>query len=238
MSKRTRFGIVFEGPAPDLGAGFLKRLNITDAEGCAQDGVQYVLLRTGKPRASIDVAECAAEHALKLIRFQPSEPEVMVFEKGSKFRVHPMGRFIHSMRRDASYWRWPDGQPRRKKRVAAELQSDLVETTIVPASTKRVAIKVMIGGWAASVFLPSRTRGLIRARGQTGTYAIPSGTTERPSTMAARTKRTSCIRTMGPSVDMIAMLVNEVTRSKDETIRCKDQMIQLLMGVKKDACDE
>ena len=55
---------------------------------------------------------------------------------------------------------------------------------------------------------------------------MPLATTTKPSPRITTTQRFS--RSM--DLDIVTMLVKEITRSKDETIQCKEQMIQLLMS--------
>ena len=81
MTKRTRFGLVFEGEAPDFGKDFLTELIVTDAEGCKKDALQFMLFRTSKPRSPSEVSRAVArynitaERAIRLIEFD-NEPQV------------------------------------------------------------------------------------------------------------------------------------------------------------------
>ena len=51
------------------------------------------------------------------------------------------------------------------------------------------------------------------------------------------TKKKPCLAKFdGKNEDVVVLLVKEVTRSKDETIRSKDQIIQLLMDRKCSNC--
>jgi hypothetical protein len=69
---------------------------------------------------------------------------------------------------------------------------------------------------------------------QTGKKQSSSKTTKKRSSIAAPLKQLS-YRTLDCGVD-IMHLVREVTRSKDETIRAKDQMIKLLEERKMCVC--
>ncbi len=147
--KRTRFGLVFNGAQPpSMGGDFLKELDVIKAEGCEKDGVQFLIFTTNRPRRSDDVLESirlfndrTSDQKVELIPHD-NGPLVAVFDRGNCFRTHQLSKIIQgAMEGDDGYWTWSvmmDGD-RKKKRAVNELESDLVETSIKPASSKRVA---------------------------------------------------------------------------------------------------
>jgi hypothetical protein len=148
--KRTRFALVFSGArVPAMGGDFLKELDVIKAEGCEHDGKQFVLFTTLKPRkagevlSAIHAFNATVEEKMSLISYEDG-PEVVVFDRGNCYRSHPIYKIIQAAANgnDMS-WTWSvvmDGEA-KKRRVASELESDLVETSIRPSATKRVAIQ-------------------------------------------------------------------------------------------------
>ena len=147
--KRTRFGLVFDGTrAPAMGGEFLKELEVIKAEGCEHDGKQFLIFTTNKPRKSSDVLDAvntfngATEEKMNLVSFEGG-PEVVVFERGNCFRTHPISKIIQAaMNGDDVSWVWSvmmDSDV-KKKRVVSELELDLVETSVRPSASKRIAI--------------------------------------------------------------------------------------------------
>lgn len=146
--KRTRFGLVFQGAQPpSMGGDFLKDLDVIKAEGCEKEGRQFLIFTTNRPRRSDDVLEslraynAQASEKVEPVSFE-NGPLVAVFERGNCFRTHAISKIIQgAMEGDDGYWVWSvmmDGD-RKKKRAVNELESDLVETSIRPSASKRVA---------------------------------------------------------------------------------------------------
>ena len=147
-TKRMRFGLVFNGTMPSMESGFLKEIGPIRAEGCCSDGKNYMMLCTRRPRKASDVVELIASYKragelsdMELL----GDEKITVFEKGNKFRVHPIGQTILRMTQDPSYWSWPQGVT-SKRRALSELESDLVR--VEPTAPKRVKVIVpcVIGG--------------------------------------------------------------------------------------------
>jgi hypothetical protein len=148
--KRTRFALVFCGVrVPALGGDFLKELDVIKAEGCEHNGNQFVILTTRKPRRASDVLSALSafnettEEKMQLIAHE-NGPEVVVFDRGNCYRTHPICKIINEAMtggEDVS-WAWSlmmDSES-KQKRVASELESDLVETSIQPSAVKRIAL--------------------------------------------------------------------------------------------------
>jgi len=147
-SKRIRFGIVFEGALPTLDGGmFLGGLGIVEAEGCTKDGIHFMVMTVGKARKTTEVEQAieahnrsAAEAAISLVSYQGG-PCVVTFERGHKFQLHPIYQTIQSASKagNAAYWAWGLIEGKKRRRVINELESDLVETSIVPNAPKRAS---------------------------------------------------------------------------------------------------
>ena len=148
-AKRIRFGIVFEGSLPSLEGGmFLNGLGIVEAEGCNKDGTHFMMLTVGKPRRTSEVEQAieafngaaSAGAAIRLVSFQGG-PSVVTFERGHKFQLHPIYQTIRSANDagNAAYWAWGSVEGRKRKRVINELESDLVESAILPTASKRAS---------------------------------------------------------------------------------------------------
>jgi hypothetical protein len=143
--KRTRFALVFNGTrAPAMGGEFLKELDVIKAEGCEHDGKQFVIFTTRKPRKSADVSNAvkafneSAEEKMHLVSYE-NEPEIVVFDRGNCYRKHPISKIIQSaMNGDDVSWAWSvmaDSEAKKKR------ASDLVEASIRPSASKRVAVQ-------------------------------------------------------------------------------------------------
>jgi hypothetical protein len=149
-AKRIRFGIVFEGTLPALEDGhFLGGLGIVEAEGCTKDGNHFMLITVGRPRKTIDVEQAiklfnssAPEAAITPVSFQGG-PFVVTFERGHKFQLHPIYQTIQSANQsgDSAYWTWGLIEGKKRRRVMSELESDLVEASILPTAPKRASGK-------------------------------------------------------------------------------------------------
>ena len=147
--KRTRFALVFNGVrVPAMGGDFLKELAVIKAEGCEHDGKQFVVFTTRKPRKAADVLSAisaynaAAEEKMQLIAHEEEGPEVVVFDRGSCYRTHPICKLIHAASGNDVSWEWSllvDSES-KQKRVACELETDLVEASILPSASKRIAL--------------------------------------------------------------------------------------------------
>ena len=149
--KRTRFALVFHGvKVPAMGGEFLKELDVIKAEGCEHDGKQFLIFTTRKPRKAADVLDAIkafnaanAEENMNLVSYE-NEPEIVVFDRGNCYRTHPISKIIQSaVGGENMSWAWSvvlDGEA-KKRRAANELETDLVETSIRPSATKRVAIQ-------------------------------------------------------------------------------------------------
>lgn len=221
-----RFGLVFEGMAPDVASGFMSELGLAKVEGCSKDGRSYMMICTLRPRKPSDVEGAVAaynETATERIELL-GDDKVSVFEKGNKFRVHPIGQAI--LRRDETYWCWPLAG-KKQKRAVEELRSDLVQ--VKPSAVKRVKVirPCVIGG---SCWLHLMAPYRLTPVPQTGTLPPPS---EEPAPGKTKKMRPSFFRPAmwtdgGQHESIISLLVKEVTRSKDETIQCKNQIIEML----------
>jgi hypothetical protein len=93
--------------------------------------------------SAIHAFNATVEEKMSLISYEDG-PEVVVFDRGNCYRSHPIYKIIQAAANgnDMS-WTWSvvmDGEA-KKRRVASELESDLVETSIRPSATKRVAIQ-------------------------------------------------------------------------------------------------
>lgn len=145
-AKRIRFGMVFEGTLPSLEDGqFLGSLGIVEAEGCTKDGNHFVLITVGKPRKTSEVEQAIlayTEAAITPVSYQGG-PLVVTFERGHKFQLHPIYQAIQSANQagNEGYWTWGLIEGKKRKRVINELESDLVETSIVPNASKRACGK-------------------------------------------------------------------------------------------------
>ena len=259
-SKRTRFGLVFEGPkVPSMGSAFLQEIDVIKADGCERDGKHFMIFTTSKPRRSTDVLDSikafnlANEEKMNLVAFEDG-PEVAVFDRGQCFRTHPISKIIQNAISNEEAWSWSmlADSDKKKKRAINELESDLVETAIFPTAPKRMAIvrpvevrivPCVIGAWHSTYLCYSI---LMLHTPQTGNDADPStskGTkktphvkkTLSPSSHHPSKKMTDSV-TQGIGRDVVVMLVKEIARSKDETIQAKNQTIDLLMNRKCQSC--
>ena len=144
MAKRMRFGLVFKF-AEKVGDDLLNLLQVKKAEGCIKDGQNFAMITTVKPCKVVDIVKGIAvfnqDRQEKLVCVPYADgPEVAVFDKGNAFREHAIYKVIEEMRNDASYWSWfLGGGGAKKKRVLGELESDLVQSSFTPVSSKRVS---------------------------------------------------------------------------------------------------
>ena len=149
-SKRTRFGLVFEGTkAPTMGGGFLQELDVAKADGCEHEGRHFMIFTTTKPRRSPEVLESIQtynmaapdEEKMNIVAFQ-NGPEIAVFDRGQCFRSHPISRIIQGATAAGEAWSWSmiADSEKKKKRAINELESDLVDTAILPTAPKRMAV--------------------------------------------------------------------------------------------------
>lgn len=110
----------------------------------------------------------------------------------------------------------------KKKRAVNELESDLVEASIRPQSIKRQAIRLV-------------TNAEVRERAIRGERAQCADGFSQAEMHAARKKK-GMKRPMlmfdkhSISKDVVGMLLKEISRSMEETIQTKNQMIELLMN--------
>jgi hypothetical protein len=82
---------------------------------------------------------------LCLEKFDGCEDLIITFEKGQQYVHHPFYVVIQGVTSGSSdedatprFWQWEsDGSPVKRKRVASELASDLVEDAIIPSALKR-----------------------------------------------------------------------------------------------------
>jgi hypothetical protein len=193
VSKRVRFGLVFEGTkAPAMGDGFLHELDVIQADGCEHEGNHFMIFTTTKPRRPADVLASvqafnatATEEKMTLIAFQGG-PEVAVFDRGQCFRSHPISRIIQGATAAGEAWSWSmlADSEKKKKRAINELESDLVDTVIIPSAPKRKAairpvevriVPCVIGAWRDC--LPPPSDALTRCRRRLG----PMRTHRRPA---------------------------------------------------------
>jgi hypothetical protein len=260
-SKRILFGMVFEGPRPAIdGSGFLKDLGVIDAEGAEKNGQQFILFTVARPRRTSEVQQAidayndSSAEAMRLVQFEGER--VVTFERGHRFQLHPIYQTIRTAEtaKDNTFWSWSStgvvgdaNISRKRRRVINELESDLVEASIIPAAPKRASGKenrgeepqpqvmsphyglLCIGMFAAVVeLILACSARLTTPVGvlQIGKKQRSSKQTKKRSSTAVPSKQSS-YRILDSSVDLMH-LVKEVTRSKDETIRAKDQMIKLL----------
>jgi hypothetical protein len=145
--KRTRFALVFNGVrVPAMGGDFLKELDVIKAEGCEHDGKQFVVFTTRRPRKASDVLSAisafnaTSEEKMQLIAHGDG-PEVVVFDRGNCYRSHPICKIVHAASGNDVSWEWSllaDSES-KQKRVAGELESDLVEASIRPSAAKRAS---------------------------------------------------------------------------------------------------
>lgn len=145
MAKRMRFGLVFRY-GEKVGDDLLRKLQVKKAEGCEKDGQKFIMITTTKPQRTDNIMKWIAdfnqEKQEKIVCVgYAGGAEVAVFDKGNAFREHPIYRVIDEMRMDASYWSWYACAEGNKKRALCELESDLVDASITPHSTKRVAVE-------------------------------------------------------------------------------------------------
>ena len=145
--KRTRFALVFNGVrVPAMGGDFLKELDVIKAEGCEHDGKQFVVFTTRRPRKASDVLgaiqafNATVEEKMSLVSFEGG-PEVVVFDRGNCYRSHPICKIVHAASGNDVSWEWSllvDSES-KQKRVAGELETDLVEAAIRPSVAKRAS---------------------------------------------------------------------------------------------------
>ena len=244
-----------------MGGGFLKDMDVIKAEGCEKDGKQFVIFTVSKPRKASEVLDSIknynedAEEKMNLISFQDG-PEVAVFDRGNCFRSHPISKIIQSAVAEEESWVWSvvvdsDG---KKKRAVNELESDLVETSIRPATTKRMAsrpveviiVPCIIGRFIFHFALLGFDFFDVLSVIQTGANVDQSSTEDLKKKNCGIKKRKSVSlfqkENMGGNAgfgitkDVVVMLVKEIARSKDETIQSKNHMIELLMSRKCNSC--
>jgi hypothetical protein len=187
-SKRVLFGLVFEGTkVPAMGDGFLHELDVFQADGCEHEGNHLMIFTTTKPRRPADVLAAvnafnatATDEKMSLIAFQDG-PEVAVFDRGQCFRSHPISSIIQGATAAGEAWSWSmlADSERKKKRAINELESDLVETAIIPNAPKRKAasrlvevriVPCVIGAWREPVVChsPLTRSALTRCRRRLG----------------------------------------------------------------------
>jgi len=155
-SKRIRFGMVYEGARPAMdSSGFLKELGVVDAEGAEKDGQQFILFTVLKPRRTCEVQQAVdaynsgSSEGIRLVQFGGEQQEVVTFERGHKFQLHPIYQTIRvaDAAKDGSFWAWSssgvagDVNNKKRRRVINELESDLVEASIAPSAPKRASGK-------------------------------------------------------------------------------------------------
>jgi hypothetical protein len=259
--KRTRFALVFNGVrVPAMGGDFLKELDVIKAEGCEHDGKQFVIFTTRKPRKAADVLSAVSafnattEDKMHLIAHEDG-PEVVVFDRGNCYRTHSICKIIQeamSTGKDVS-WAWSlvvDSES-KQKRVASELETDMVETSILPSAAKRVALPrevvdlCCVIGVYVSVSMPRIA--LTKLCPQTGVDADPlstdASTTKKTTSGEKKRKSSHQKENAAPNggqrgemmaKDVVVLLVKEITRSKDETIQTKNQLIELLMSQRRE----
>lgn len=132
-----------------MGGDFLKELDVIKAEGCEHEGKQYLIFTTRKPRKAADVLSAihgfneTTEDKMNLVAHEDC-PEIVVFERGNCYRTHPISKIIQAAMAngDDVSWEWSlmvDSES-KQKRVASELETDMVETSIRPSATKRATL--------------------------------------------------------------------------------------------------
>lgn len=132
-----------------MGGDFLKELEVIKAEGCEHDGKQFVIITTRKPRKAADVQSAldafnaTTEEKMHLVAHGDC-PEIVVFDRGNCYRTHPISKIIQTAMTngDDVSWAWSlvmDSES-KQKRVASELETDMVETSIRPLANKRIAL--------------------------------------------------------------------------------------------------
>lgn len=142
--------MIYKGSRPAIDdSGFLKELCIVDAEGAEKDGQQYLIFTLAKPRRTHDVQQAIEAYNSGLdeaLRF--TQIDVVTFERGHGFHLHPIFHVIRKAQSSKSdtYWTWQNGgddanSNKKRRRVVNELESDLVEASILPAAPKRMSGK-------------------------------------------------------------------------------------------------
>ena len=144
-SKHIRFGMVFEGERPECvvsGEGFFKLLDVVEAQGGRDDGKNFMILTLRRARRLVEVER--AMEGIRLVSFE-NGPSIVTFQRGHNYQAHSIYKIIQkiSASGDESFWAWSMvvDSDRKRKRVADELESDLVDASITPIAQKRASKK-------------------------------------------------------------------------------------------------
>ncbi len=123
----------------------LLSIGLRSMECALYEDKQYVIMTVSKSMKGSDVMAALVDAGLCLEKFDGFDDLILTFEKGQQYVHHPFYAVMQGVKSGSSsedatprFWQWEsDGSPSKRKRVASELASDLVEDAIIPSAPKR-----------------------------------------------------------------------------------------------------
>jgi hypothetical protein len=149
-TKRIRFGFVCSNALP-VTLEMLGPLGPRSVEYALVGEKQHIVLTVDKSMRASNILDAVRSIGLELEKFEGCDDFIVTFEKGQRFLAHPFYRLVQTVRQEDAvvnndmdaaqrFWQWvSDGttEPVKRKRLAGELASDLVEDAITPSAPKR-----------------------------------------------------------------------------------------------------
>ena len=148
-TKRIRFGFVCSNATPPITLDTLAPLVPRSVECALLGEKQFVVFTVDKSARACDILAAVTGLGLELEKFEGCDELIVTFEKGQRYLQHPFYRLVQGVRQEDAansvvdapqrFWQWvSDGtEPVKRKRLAGELASDLVDEAITPSAPKR-----------------------------------------------------------------------------------------------------
>ena len=153
-TKRMRYGFVCSNATGPLKADMFPSLVVRSIEAALSGERLFVVLAVEKAVKAQDVlsavsnfnASAGEDAKICLEKFEDCQDTIITFDKGQLYLQHPFYVIVQGIRSSARvegepprFWEWTSDstQLKKRKRVAEELDSDLVVESISPSAPKR-----------------------------------------------------------------------------------------------------